>query len=381
MDFNLTEEQKLLQTTVRDFAQKEIAPAASDIDKNDEFPAAEVKKMADLGLFGLTIPEQYGGSGKGLIELCLTVEELTCASAAVDDYLRVSISLGIVPIIQFGTEAQKQKYLPPHASGEQMASFALTEAAAGSDPAGMETTAARKDGGYVINGTKLFISIGEHSGLAVVFATVNKELKGRGITAFIVEKGTPGFSVGKREEKLGLHGFISTELVFADCFVPAENLLGQEGQGLKIALEALDASRVTVGAQAVGISRAAYEAALAYTKERKQFGRPIADLQAIQWMLADMATQIDAARLLTCRAAILHDSGKPFMKEAAMAKLFASEVCGWVTSKALQIHGGYGYIKDFPLERFFRDAKITEIYEGTSEIMRLTIARSILREG
>ncbi len=381
MDFELTEEQKLLQSTLRDFAQKEIAPQASRIDKDGEFPAAEVKKMADMGLFGLTIPEKYGGSGKGLLELCLAVEELSCASAAVDNYLRVSLSLALDPIIQFGTEAQKQKYLPPHASGAQMACFALTEASAGSDPSGMETTATRKQGGYVLNGTKCFISIGEQAAIAVVFASVDKSLKGRGIAAFIVEKNTPGFKVGRREEKLGLHGFISTELIFEDCYVPKENLIGQEGQGLKIALEALDASRVTVGAEAVGISRAAYEVALAYAKERKQFGRPIADFQAIQWMLADMATQIDAARLLTYRAARLHDTGKPYVKEAAMAKLFASEVSGFVTDKALQIHGGYGYTKDFPVERYFRDAKITEIYEGTSEIMRMTIARSLLREG
>ena len=381
MDFSLTEEQKLLQSTIRNFAQKEIAPQASRIDKSGEFPAAEVKKMADLGLFGLTIPEKYGGSGKGLLDLCLAVEELTCASAAVDNYLRVSLSLAIVPIVQFGTEAQKQRHLPPHASGAQMACFALTEASAGSDPSAMETTAARKQGGYVLNGTKLFTSIGEYAGIVVVFATVDKLLKGRGITAFVVKKGTPGLTVGKREEKMGLHGFISTELIFEDCFVPAENMLGQEGQGLKIALEALDASRITVGAEAVGISRAAYEAALVYAKERKQFSRPIADFQAIQWMLADMATQIDAARLLTFRAAHLYDLGKPFVKQAAMAKLFASEVSGFVTSKAVQIHGGYGYTKDFPVERYFRDAKITEIYEGTSEIMRMTIARSILREG
>lgn len=381
MDFDLTEEQKLLQSTLRDFAKKEIAPAASGIDKSEEFPAAQVKKMAELGLFGLNIPEKYGGSGKGLLELCIAVEELACASAAVDNYLRVSLSLGIVPIMQFGTEAQKQKYLPSHADGAQMACYALTEASAGSDPSGMETTAARRPDGYVLNGTKCFISIGEHAGIVVVFATVDKALRGRGITAFIVKKGTPGLTVGKREEKLGLHGFISTELIFEDCFVPKENLLGQEGKGLKIALEALDASRITVGAEAVGISRAAYEAALAYAKERKQFDEPIANFQAIKWMLADMATQIDAARLLTYRAARLHDTGKSFIKEAAMAKLFASEVSGFVTSKALQIHGGYGYTKDFPLERYFRDAKITEIYEGTSEIMRMTIARSILREG
>ncbi|OGO00582.1 MAG: acyl-CoA dehydrogenase [Chloroflexi bacterium RBG_13_51_52] len=380
MDFDLTEEQKMLQSSLRDFAEKEIAPAASSIDKKGEFPAAEIKKMADFGLFGLTIPEKYGGSGKGLVELCLAIEELAYASAAVDNYLRVSLSLAIVPIMQSGTEAQKKKYLPPHASGEQMACFALTESGAGSDPSGMETTAARKKDGYVINGSKLFISIGEHAGIAVVFATVDKSLKGRGITAFVVDKNTPGLSVGKREDKMGMRGFISTELTFEDCFVPVENRLGEEGQGLKIALEALDVSRVTVGAEAVGISRAAYEAALKYAKERRQFGQPISNFQAIQWMLADMATQIDAARLLTFRAARLHDTDRPFIKEAAMAKVFASEASGFVTSKALQIHGGYGYTKDYPLERYFRDAKVTEIYEGTSEIMRMVIARSLLRE-
>jgi butyryl-CoA dehydrogenase len=381
MDFDLTEEQKMLQSTLRNFADKEIAPAAKRIDESGQFPAAEVQKMAGLGLFGLTIPEKYGGSGKGLLDLCLAVEELARASAAVDNYLRISLSLAIVPVIQFGTEAQKKKYLPPHAGGEKMACCALTESGAGSDPSGMETTAAHKKGGYVINGSKLFISIGEHAGIVVVFATIDKSLKGRGITAFVMDKNTPGLSVGKRQDKMGLRGFISTELIFEDCYVPEENLLGKEGQGLKIALDALDVSRVTVGAEAVGISRAAYEAALKYAKERKQFDRPIADFQAIQWMLADMATQIDAARLLTYRAAHLHDMGRPFVKEAAMAKVFASEVSGFVTSKALQVHGGYGYTKDYPLERYFRDAKITEIYEGTSEIMRMTIARSLLREG
>ena len=380
MDFELTEEQKLLQSTVRDFADKEIAPVAAKIDKTGEFPAEEVKKMAGLGLFGMTIPEKYGGSGQGLLELCIAVEELARASAAVDNYLRVSLSLAIVPVIRFGTEAQKKKYLPPHASGEKMACFAITEAGAGSDPVGIETTATRGKGGYVINGSKLFISIGEHAGTVVVFATIDKALKRRGITAFVMDKNTPGLSVGKREDKMGLHGLISNEIIFEDCFVPEENRLGGEGQGLKIALEALDFSRVTVGAEAVGISRAAYEAALKYAKERRQFGQAIADFQGIQWMLADMATQIDAARLLTYRAAHLHDRGKPFVKEAAMAKVFASEVSGFVTSKALQIHGGYGYTKDYPVERYWRDARITEIYEGTSEIMRMTIARSILRE-
>jgi butyryl-CoA dehydrogenase len=380
MDFDLTEDQKLLQSTMRDFADREIEPVAAKIDRTAEFPAEEIKKMAGLGLFGLTIPEKYGGSGKGLLDLCIVVEELARASAAIDDYLRISLSLAIVPVMEYGTEAQKKKYLPPYARGEKLACFALTEANTGSDPASIETTATQRKGGYVINGSKLFISIGEQAGIVVLFATIDKSLRGHGITAFVMDKNTPGLSVGKREDKMGLRGFISTELIFEDCFVPEENRIGEEGEGLKIALDALDVGRVTVGAEAVGISRAAYEAALKYAKERQQFGQPIADFQAVQWMLADMATQIDAARLLTYRAAYLHDRGWPFLKEAAMAKVFASEVSGFVTSKALQIHGGYGYTKDYPVERYFRDAKITEIYEGTSEIMRMTIARSILRE-
>jgi alkylation response protein AidB-like acyl-CoA dehydrogenase len=381
MDFDLTEDQKMLRAMLRDFAEKEIDPVASRIDQSARFPAEELRKMAGLGLFGLTIPEKYGGSGRGLMDLCIAVEELARASAAIDNYLRISLSLAIMPIMEYGTEAQKQKYLPPHASGEKMACFALTEAGAGSDPASMVTTATRRKDGYVINGSKLFISIGHRAGIVVVFATVDKALRHRGITAFATDRDNPGISVGRREEKMGMRGLSTAELVFEDCFVPEEDRIGEEGRGLRIALDALDESRVAVGAEAVGISRAAYEAALNYAKERQQFDQPIADFQAIQWMLADMATQIDAARLMVYRAAYLKDQGKPFIKEAAMAKVFASEVSGFVTSKALQIHGGYGYTRDYPVERYFRDAKITEIYEGTSEIMRMTIARSILREG
>jgi alkylation response protein AidB-like acyl-CoA dehydrogenase len=381
MEFDLTEEQKMLQSTLRDFAASELEPVASQIDKTGEFPAAEIKKIADLGLFGLILPEKYCGSGRGKVDLCIAVEELARASAAIDNYLRVSLSLAIVPILEYGTEEQKQKYLPSHARGEKMACFALTEAGAGSDPSGIQTTAVRRKDGYIINGNKLFISIGDKAQIVVVFASTDKSLRQRGITAFVMDKDTPGLSVGKHEDKLGLHGFASTELIFEDCFVPEANRLGEEGQGLKIALDALDISRITVGAEAVGISRAAFEAALQYAKERQQFGEPIANFQAIQWMLSDMATQIDAARLLTYRAAYLCDHGRSFVKEAAMAKVFASEVSAFVTAKALQIHGGYGYTRDYPLERYFRDAKITEIYEGTSEIMRLTIARSLLRDG
>ena len=380
MDFSLTEDQKMLKTMLRDFATKELEPVAARIDETAEYPAEEVKKIADLGLFGLTIPEEYGGSGKGKVEFCIAVEELSRASAAAASYFRISLSLGILPVIMYGTEEQKRKYLPPHATGEKMACFGLTETSAGSDPASMETTATKKDGGYVLNGTKQFISIGAEAETIVVFATIDKSQRHRGVTAFIVEKGWPGFSVGKHENKLGFRGLSATELIFEDCFVPEENRLGAEGKGFRVALEALDVSRVTVGAEAVGISQAALDAALSYARDRQQFGQPIANFQAIQWMLADMATQLEAARLLTYYAAQLLDEGKPFIKEAAMAKLYASEVSSFVTNKAIQIHGGYGYTKDYPLERYLRDAKLTEIYEGTSEMQRMTIARHLIRE-
>ena len=379
MDFSLTEDQKMLRSTVRHFARRELEPAAAKIDETEGFPADLVRKMADLGLMGLTIPEEYGGSGKGKTEFCIAVEELSRASASVSAIFRVSLSLAIHPVVFFGTPEQKHRFLVPHASGDKLACFALTEAGAGSDPAAMATTARRHGDDYVLNGSKLFISLGAEAEITVVFATISRALRHKGITAFIVEKGTPGFSVGKHEKKLGLHGVSSVELIFQDCLVPRENRLGDEGKGLKIALAALNASRTTVGAEAVGISQAAFDAALSYARERKQFGQPIANFQAIQWMLADMATQIEAARLLTYRAAYLEDNGLPFLKEAAMAKLFASEVSRMVTNNALQIHGGYGYTKDYPVERYLRDAKITEIYEGTSEMMRLTIARNLIK--
>jgi butyryl-CoA dehydrogenase len=379
MEFDFTEDQRMLRDMVRDFAENELATAAERVEKSNEYPVDEIKKMAGLGLFGLIIPEKYGGSQRGLTELCIAVEELAGISAAIDNYLRISTSLAIVPILEYGTEAQKKKFLPPHAAGEKLACFALTESEAGSDPSGMFTMAKRQDGGYIINGSKLFITNAENAGTVVVFATIDKSLRQKGITAFVMEKETPGISVGRREEKMGMRGLLSAELIFDNCFIPQESRIGEEGQGLRIALNALDVSRVTVGAEAVGISRAAYEAALAYAKERKQFGQAVSGFQSIQWMLSDMATQIDAARLMTYRAAYLHDVGRPFVKEAAMAKVFASEMSNFVTDKALQIHGGYGYTKDYPLERYLRDTRITEIYEGTSEIMRMTIARSILR--
>ena len=379
MTFALTEDQKMLKTMLRDFATSEIEPVAAEVDEKAEVPMEQVKKMAELGLFGLTLPEEYGGEGKGVTDFCIAIEELSRASAAVCGYFRVSLSLGIVPIRMFGTEAQKQKYLPPHAVGEKLACFGLTESGAGSDPAGMSTTATKVDGGYVLNGVKQFISLGDVAEVCIVFATLDKSLRHKGITAFIVEKGSEGYSVGKHEDKMGFRGLSATEIVFENCFVPAENRLGEEGRGLNVALEVLNESRVTVGAEAVGIAQAAFEAALAYAQERQQFGQPIANFQAIQWMLADMATKIQAGRLLTLSAAMLEDAGQPFLKEAAMSKVFASEMSSWVCGKAIQIHGGYGYTKDYPLERFYRDAKLTEIYEGTSEMQRMTIARALLR--
>ncbi len=382
MDFELTEEQKMLRTMVRDFANKELEPIAAQIDEEARFPAESVKKMAELGLFGIPFPEEYGGSGGGVMEEVIVTEELARVCASTSAILFDSMGLSGYPLYQFGTEEQKQRFVVPVAKGEKLACFALTEAGAGSDVAALETTATRQNNGYVINGNKLFITNGAEADIIVVFATLDKSLGYRGITAFIVEKGTPGYSVGKHENKLGIRATSTVELIFDNCFVPEANRLGDEGKGFRIALESIDSSRLAIAAQAVGIAQGAFEKSLEYAKERVQFGQPIANFQAIQWFLADMATQIDAARLLTYRGACLQDKGLPLRdisKECSMAKVFAAEVAMWVTSKAIQIYGGYGYVKDYPLERYFRDAKITEIYEGTSEMQRMTIARQLIR--
>jgi butyryl-CoA dehydrogenase len=380
MDFSLTEDQKMLRTMVREFAEKELEPIAAQIDEEARFPAESIKKMAELGLMGIPFPEKYGGSGGGTIEVAITVEEVSRVSASHGVILVVTALDCGYPIYRSGNEEQRQRFVVPIAKGEKLACFALTEANAGSDVAALETTATRRNGGYVLNGTKLFITNGAEADIAVVFATIDKSLRHRGITAFVVEKGTPGFSVGKLEHKLGVRASSTAELVFDDCFVPEANRLGDEGIGFRIALEAIDSSRISIAAQALGIAQGAFDKALAYAKERQQFGQPIINFQAIQWMLADMATQIDAARLLVYRAAYLEDKGLPFIKEAAMAKVFASEVAMFVTTKAIQIYGGYGYVKDYPLERYFRDARVTGIYEGTDEMQRLAIARSLIRE-
>lgn len=378
MDFQLTEDQKMFQSMVRDFATSVIKPLAGKIDEEEKCPPEVLKRMAELGLFGITISEEYGGSGGDYLSMALAAEEICRASASVGTIFLASVSLACYPIYKFGSEEQKRKYVVPLAKGEKLACFALTEPGAGSDAGSLETTATLEGDYYVLNGTKIFITNGEEAEIAVVFATVDRSLGHRGITAFVVEKDTPGFTVGKRENKLGIRGSSTTELVFDNCRIPVANQLGEKGRGLRVALEAIDSSRVTVAAQAVGIAQAAFDVALEYAKTRQQFGQPIINFQAIQWMLADMATQIDAARLLTYRAAWLKDQNLPFMKEASMAKLFAAETARMVTNSALQIHGGYGYCKDYPVERYLRDAKITEIYEGTSEMQRMTIARSLM---
>jgi butyryl-CoA dehydrogenase len=379
MDFEFSEDQKMLQTMVRDFAIKELEPIAAQIDAEARFPAENIKKAAALGLFGIGFPEQYGGTGGGAIEKAILNEELSRVCASTSIIINGSMGLAGSPLYKYGNEEQRQRFVAPVARGEKLATFAITEPGAGSDIAALETTATRRNDGYILNGTKIFISQGSEAEIILVFATIDKSLRHRGITGFIVEKGTPGFSVGRLEDKMGIKASPTAELIFEDCFVPAENRLANEGQGFRIALDTIDACRTSVAAMGVGIAQGAFDKALAYAQERKQFGQPIANFQAIQWMLADMATQIGAARLLTYRAAYHQDKGLPFIKESCMAKLFAAEAAMFVTSKAIQIHGGYGYMKDYHVERYFRDARIVGIFEGTDEMQRLTIARQLLR--
>lgn len=379
MDFNLTEEQKMIREMVRNFAEKEVAPLAEKIDEKEIFPAENVKRMAELGLLGMMIPQEYGGSGLDVLSYVIAIEEIAryCASTAV--IMSVNNSLVCDPIYKFGTEEQKKKYLIPLAKGEKLGCFCLSEPGTGSDAAAQKTTATKKGNQWILNGTKNFITNGPQADVAIIFAMSDRTKGYKGISAFIVEKGTPGYSVGKIEKKLGIRGSSTSQIVLEECVIPAENQLGKDGEGFKIAMTTLDGGRIGISAQALGIARGAYEDALLYAKQREAFGQPIANFQGLQWMLADMAMRIDAARLLIWRAAMLKQNGERYTKEAAMAKLFASETAMWVVTKAVQIHGGYGYIKDYRVERFFRDAKITEIYEGTSEIQRNIIAREILK--
>jgi len=379
VDLDLTEEQQLLQKSVREFAEAEVKPHAKEIDETGHFPFDNFKKAAELGLTGVAVPENYGGAGMDHVSYAIVIEEISRVCASTGVILSVQNSLYCDPVLRFGTEEQKQKFLLPFARGEKIGCYALTEPQAGSNAAALTTKAVRKGDTYVINGTKAWITNGGAADAAIVYVNTQPEKGEKGITALVVEKGTRGFTVGKEEKKLGIHATACTELSFTDCEVPVGNRIGNEGEGYKVALSTLDGGRIGIASQATGIAQGAFEAALSYAQQRQAFGHPISDFQAIQFMLADMATEIDAARLLTRRAAWKQDSGARFTMEASIAKLFASEMSTRVAHKAIQIHGGYGYSSEYPVERNYRDARITEIYEGTSEIQRLVIAAWVLK--
>ncbi len=379
MDFELSDEQQLIRETVREFAEAEIAPVAAEIDRDHRFPAEVLPKLAGLSLLGLPYPQEVGGAGGDYLSYVIEIEEIARACATTSVVVAGHTSLGTWPIYKFGTPDQKDRYLYDMASGRRLGAFALTEPAAGTDAGAGTCTAVLKGDEYVLNGSKIFITNAPYAEVYIVFAKTDPTQATHGMSAFIVEKDTPGFSVGEAEHKLGIRGSSTPPLYFNDCHIPKDALLGGEGNGFRVAMQTLDGGRIIIAAQAVGIAQGALEAATAYAKERVQFGKPIAALQAIQWMIADMATEVDAARLLTYRAASCVDNGRPYGTEGAMAKLFASETATRVAGKAIQIHGGYGYTESYPVERMWRDAKITEIYEGTSEVQRMVIARSCLR--
>ena len=379
VNLELSEEQQLLQKSVREFAEAEVRPLAKENDETGKFPRGLFHKAAELGLTGVAIPEAEGGAGMDHISYAIVVEEISRVCASTGVILSVQNSLYCDPIHRFGTDEQKKKFLLPFARGEKIGCYALTEPQAGSNAAALATKAVRKGDTYVINGTKAWITNGGAADAAIVYENTQPEKGEKGITALVVEKGMPGFAVGKEEKKLGIHATACTELSFSDCEVSAGNRIGAEGEGYKVALSTLDGGRIGIAAQATGIAQGAFEAALSYAQQRQAFGHPIADFQAIQFMLADMATEIDAARLLLRRAAWKQDSGARFSMEAAIAKLFASEMSTRVAHQAMQIHGGYGYSSEYPVERAYRDARITEIYEGTSEIQRLVIAAWVLK--
>ena len=378
MSFELTEEQKMIRAMVREFARTEILPTAAQRDRTKEFPREILRKMGELGLLGMNVPVEYNGAGVDTVSYSVALQEVAyaCASTAVIMSVHNSVACG--PIYLFGSDYLKENYLKPLAAGKMIGSFAVTEPGAGSDLASQKTRAVKDGNSYVINGNKVLITTGKNSNVTVVTAYTSKEKKHRGISAFVVEKGTPGFSVGKEEEKMGLCASDTVELIFEDCRVPKENLLGKEGDGFVIAMASLDGGRIGIASQSVGLAQACLDAAVTYAKERIQFGKPIAQFQAIRWMIADMATEIDAARLLTFNAAAMRDRRENFSAAASMAKVFASEMANQVAYRALQIHGGYGYIKDFPVERYYRDARVLTLYEGTSEIQRTVISNHIL---
>ncbi|MDI3256659.1 MAG: acyl-CoA dehydrogenase [Kyrpidia sp.] len=379
MDFLLTDEQREIRDAVRRFAEEVIRPRAAQIDEQDAFPRDIVQKMGELGFLGIPVPERWGGVGADFVSYVLAIEEVAKVSATVAVILAVHTSLGLLPLVLHGTDEQKEAYLRDLASGRRLGAFALTEPQAGSDAAALRTRAVRDGGGYRINGRKVFITNGGEADLYLVFATLDPEAGRRGITAFLVESANPGLIIGKKERKMGLNGSSTTELMFEDCFVPEKARLGEEGGGFRIAMSLLDGGRIGIAAQSLGIAEGALELTLAYVKERRQFGREIGRFQGVQFILADRAAEVEAARLLVYRAAALRAKGMPCKKEAAMAKLYASDTAMRVTSDAVQLHGGYGYIKEYAVERYMRDAKVTQIYEGTNQIQRLVVAKHLLR--
>jgi len=378
MDLHFTDEQLMMRNMVRDFAKEEITPFIENME-NGEFPTAILKKMGELGLMGITAPEKYGGSEMDFTSYITAIHELSKASGVVGVILSVHTSVGTNPILNFGSQQQIEKYVPKLASGEYLGAFCLTEPSAGSDAASLKTKAVLDGDEYVLNGSKVFITNGGEADTYIVFASTKPSAGSRGISAFIVEKDTPGLVIGKNEKKMGLHGSKTVQLTFENMRVPAENLLGEENKGFSIAMANLNVGRIGIAAQALGIAEAAYEYAVAYAKERVQFGKPIAQQQGIGFKLADMATQVEAAKLLVYNAADLYSKGKECNKQASMAKLFASKAAMDVTIEAIQVFGGYGYTKDYPVERLFRDAKVTEIYEGTSEIQRIVISKQLIK--
>ena len=378
MDFNLSEEHKMSKKVYKEFAEKEVEPIAAEIDESCEFPAENVKKMQKADMMGIPFPQEYGGAGSDTLNYILAVEELSRACATHGVILSAHTSLGAHPIYKYGTEEQKEKYLKPLASGDKIGAFGLTEPDAGTDASAQKTTAKLNGDEYVLNGNKIFITNAGVADIFIVMAMTDKSKGTRGISAFIVEVDTPGFTLGKKEDKMGINASDTRELIFQDCRIPKENLLGKEGMGFKIAMATLDGGRIGISAQALGIAQRALDETVQYVQEREQFGRPIGKFQGLQWEIAEMATKVEAARNLVYKAAKTKDSGESYSKEAAMAKYYASEVASEVANKAVQLHGGYGYIKEYPVERLMRDAKITEIYEGTTEVQKMVIAGSLL---
>ena len=380
MSYRLTDEQLMIQAMIREFSRKVIAPGATERDRTKEFPADNLKRMAELGLMGMMVPPEYGGEGADTISYVLALAEIAYACASTAVVMSVHNSIVCESILRFGSQDQKECYLKSLTSGQSIGAFALTEPHAGSDPSAQSTRAERDGGSYILNGTKRFITTGHNAGLVIVTAKTDETQRHRGISAFLLLKETPGFIVGPAEDKMGLCASDTTDLIFDNCRIPAENILGKEGDGFKIAMSALDGGRIGIAAQSVGVAQAALDAAVRYAKDRSQFGQPISKFQGLRWILADMAMEIEAARQLMLSAAALKDHGKAYTAQASMAKLFASEMVNRITAKALQIHGGYGFTKDYPVERYYRDARVFTIYEGTSEIQRNVISDRIIRD-